>query len=284
MDIPIRGSVRFNTEDDDSKEDSSAILMALEIDWSLIKKDRMDANILGWESLALLTDMHSSGRNTAMIAARVALGLAPTGNVQDEDEDERFSEIHASIISLIRDNRMIGANEETILPAVEDNVEGKTADTDDEDMDVPPARLIPQPEDTDHLLVQRSLAIRTLANSLEVLAHSGDERFLQRAVPNLITVEDLLPALLDEVALSVLPNNVFNASDATHAMRALRVFFETSEEARTIAHALNARGILSKARLVGRSRHAALEREAERAFQALGEGVARGSDAASATR
>lgn len=44
------------------KQDDSEVLSAIEIDWSLIKKDRMDANILGWESLSLLTSQQGSGR------------------------------------------------------------------------------------------------------------------------------------------------------------------------------------------------------------------------------
>lgn len=286
LDIPIRGNLRRFT-DDDSKEDISSVLLALEIDLSLIKKDRMDATILGWESLALLTDMYSSGRSTALVAARVALGLPPTDNGVEEDEDERFAEIHATIISVIRDRRLNEGNE--TMPTVEENSEGKTVDDGDEISNVPPARLPYQNqeqemeiEDVDHFVVQRSLAIRTLANSLATLADVGEERLLQEVAPNLIR-ENIIPALIEEAALSILPNNPFNASDATHAMRALTVLFEASEEARNIGHASNMRAILSKARLVGRSRHAALEREAERAFNALGEGVAR-SDVASMPR
>lgn len=273
LDIPIRGNLRRFT-DDDSKEDISSVLLTLEINWSLIKKDRMDANILGWESLALLTDTYSSGRSTAVIAARVALGLPPSGNAREEDEDERFAQIHASIISLIRDRRVVGG--EDIMPAVEENVEGKMVDEGDEGAYVPPAGFQQQVEveDMDHLVVQRSLAIRTLANSLMALSHSGNDRLLQEGISNLLR-QNVVRALIEESALSIMPNNPFNASDATHAMRALTVLFEASEEARNIGHASNMRGILSKARLVGRSRHAALEREAERAFNALGEGVAR---------
>merc|ERR1712125_318005 len=119
--------------------------------------------------------------------------------------------------------------------------------------------------------VQRSLAIRSLANALEVVSNASDIRFLERALPHLVN-ENMVPSLLDEVAQSVLPNNPFNASDATHAARALRVLFEHSQDARNIAHARNALNVLSKATTVGRSRHAALEQEAGRAFQVLNGG------------
>jgi len=253
------------------QDDHSEVLSAIEIDWSLIKKDRMDANILGWESLALLTSEQGSGQTTALIAGRVVLGLAPSGNEEDEGEDERHAEIHAAIISLVRDRRMLGGD--AVYDIEDGNFnEGKN----DADYltaeERATAQYSPFPEDREHITVQRSLAIRSLANALEVVANAGDIRFLEVALPHLVHAENMVPSLLEEVAESVQPNNPFNASDATHAARALRVLFEHSQEARNIAHSLNALNVLSKATTVGRSRHAALEQEAGRAFQVLNGG------------
>jgi len=280
LDIPIRGVL---TNDDSKERDSADILMALEIDWSLIKKDRMDANILGWESLALLTDGQGSGRSSALVASRVVLGLAPCGNQEDEGEDERYAEIHASVISLVRDGRMIGSD------ALYDNEhnEGKNdADyfSSEEAAAAVGSGMYPYADDTEHIVVQRSLAIRSMANSLEVVADAGDARFFEHVLPNLVTHENIIPSLLEEVAQSVLPNNPFNASDATHSARALRVLFENSQEARNVANAREALSILRKASLVGRSRHAALEQEAERAYQALNAGAVSVPVASSASR
>ena len=264
IDIPVNG-VRIDRAVD---EDKTNVLMALAIDWSLIKKDRTDANILGWESLALLTDEFGSGLPTALIAGRVVLGLAPTGNEEDEDEDERYAEIHASVISLLRDRQVLGGD----IRYSDDHInhEGKN-DADYMTMDelADAGFGMNMAEDVEHLVVQRSLAIRILANSLEVVSRAGDRRFIQNALPNLILNENIIPSLLDEVAHSVLPNNPFNASDATHAARALTVLFANSEDARNIAHARNALSILSKARSVGRSRYVALEQAATRAFESL---------------
>lgn len=254
--------------DRDEENDSTNVLMALAIDWSLIKKDRTDANILGWESLALLTDEHGSGLSTALIAGRVVLGLAPTGNEEDEDEDERYAEIHASVISLLRDRQMLGGdtryNDEQINHEGKNDADYMTA----EELDHQGFEMN-MSDDIEHIVVQRSLAIRILANSLEVVSRANDGRFLQNSLPNLVLNENIIPSLLDEVASSVLPNNPFNASDATHAARALAVLFANSADARHIAHSRNALSILSKARSVGRSRYAALEQAAEKAFESL---------------
>lgn len=255
------------------KQDDSEVLSAIEIDWSLIKKDRMDANILGWESLSLLTSEQGSGRTTALIAGRVVLGLAPSGNEEDEGEDERHAEIHAAIISLVRDRRMLGGDAVYDIDSSFNNEGKNDADylTAEELAAAPFQHPASFPEDSEHITVQRSLAIRSLANALEIVANAGDVRFLERALPHLVN-ENIVPSLLDEVAQSVLPNNPFNASDATHAARALRIIFEHSQDARNIAHARNALNVLSKATTVGRSRHAALEQEAGRAFQVLNGG------------
>jgi len=255
------------------KQDDSEVLSAIEIDWSLIKKDRMDANILGWESLSLLTSQQGSGRTTALIAGRVVLGLAPSGNEEDEGEDERHAEIHAAIISLVRDRRMLGGDAVYDIDSSFNNEGKNDADylTAEELAAAPFQHPASFPEDSEHITVQRSLAIRSLANALEIVANAGDVRFLERALPHLVN-ENIVPSLLEEVAQSVLPNNPFNASDATHAARALRIIFEHSQDARNIAHARNALNVLSKATTVGRSRHAALEQEAGRAFQVLNGG------------
>jgi len=282
LDIPITGVRRTGSG---GERDDSAALMALEIDWSLIRKDRMDANVLGWESLALLTDEVGSGRTTALVAGRVVLGLAPNGSEEDEGEDERYAEIHAFVISLVRDRRMIGDDALFDENNVNINHEGKN-DADyltAEEIAAANETMVSSPEDAEHVVVQRSLAIRILANSLEVVANAGDARFLEYALPNLVIDENIVPSLLDEVAQSVMPNNPFNASDATHAARALRVLFENSPEARNLAHARNAASILSKARLVGSSRHAALEREAQRALYALNSNLNSGGTGATAT-
>lgn len=270
MGLALDTSVPGTSIIEEKKGNDSDVLAALEIDWTLIKKDRMDANILGWESLALLTNETGSGGTTALVAGRVVLGMAPSGNADDEGEDERHAEIHASVISLIRDRRMIAGD--AVYDFDDLHQEGKNdADhTTADEMAASTNNLVSShSEDTDHIIIQRSLAIRSLANSLEVVARAGDARFTEHTLPYLITNENIVPSLLEEVAQSALPNNPFNASDATHAARALRVLFENSGDARNIGHARNALSILSKARSVGAYRHAALEHETRRAFQAL---------------
>lgn len=259
LDIPFPGVMPNHHSPSKSIDDQTSMSMALEIVWKLIKKDRMDAHILGWESLALLTDENGSGRATALIAARVVLGMAPSGNAEDEGEDERYAEIHASVISLIRDHNSVGNNDNDMNANNEAKNDADYYTAEDQDAWI----------DIEHVTVQRSLAIRSIANSLEAVANANDPRFMEHALHNLVINEDIVPSLLREVEQSVHLNNPFNASDATHSARALSVLFELSEDARNIAHARNALSVLSKARIVGRSRHAALEQEAGRAFGAL---------------
>jgi len=135
----------------DSKSEAENAIIAIEIAHGLVMKDRIDARLLGLESLCLLTDPKKTGLTTAVIASRaVLLGSAQNINSRSSPEeallcDERpFQEIRQAVLSLIQFRRI-----------------GDSDDCDD-DKDLS--------EESEHNTVLHNLALAVLANALDVIA------------------------------------------------------------------------------------------------------------------
>lgn len=274
--VPISGLEGIPTLADyqESKQGDSQALMGLEIAWNLLKKDRMDANIIGMESLVLLTEERSAGRGFALIAARAILGETRSDDAEEGEEDARFVDIHRSIISLVRDRRMTGANGFIDNEDSEDEEQNEGFEDDaggaNFERGLRPSVAFQHPEDMEHVSTLRTLALRALGNALEITAEHNGQLVLDRVIPRLVVEEDIIPALIDEIGEAIIPENqAFNAHDAALAARILRILVSNSVEARRRANASNALAVLEKARLVGGGRHAALEHEADQAFRAL---------------
>jgi len=113
---------------------SNNIQSSIEISCSLLKKDRFDANLLGIQSLRMLTDPETSGYQAAITVANIVL----TG---DEDNDD-LMEIIKSLIKFWR--------------LREDDLEEEEEEFDHK-----------------HFSQMHSHALAILANSLKLSAHCG---------------------------------------------------------------------------------------------------------------
>jgi len=258
------------TENGDSKKNAgdTQVLNGLELAWTLLKKDRIDANVIGMESIVFLTEDRSGGDGFT-IAAQAVLG-EPIRNTAEEEGDVRFAQVHQSIISLVRDRRIMGADAQVD----EDNTEENEVSDGFGESGIASSATIrrsasQQQEDVEHLATMRTLAFRALGNSLEITSEHNGGMLLDTIIPRLLRA-DIIPALLIEIEDTIIPDSqAVNAHDAAIAARILRILVSNSTDAMRIALSNNGSSILEKATLIGSGRHAALENEANLAFEAL---------------
>lgn len=215
----------------------SAIAAALERVGMLLRKDRWEAQAIGLESLVGLVDPVTSGIGTAVRVARTIVA-----------NPARFHHLW----SLIIDGRSgCGSGGGTRRP----ERGGKGGDCSDASYDE---------DEAEHDGWLRSLAMRALANALSALeAHDWHRGTLNRH-PLAAAVPELVPALLEDVASGpTRPPTVrgrASTHEAAYAVRCLRILGVESPDR---AEALRA---LERARTVGQSTHAVLEREARRCY------------------
>jgi hypothetical protein len=223
---------------------------ALEIAGNLLTKDRLDANILGMESLCLLTDPCKTGTFTSSLVSRVILcgTMRPTNGVfcekdgiSDESslEEETFLiqslNIRGRIMSLIKSKKL--SNE----------TDGDSSDDDD---------LVSNQEQygdyADHM---HNLALATLSNALNNIAEDGclEKTCSQQAWLN---GTELVSTLID-----VLKQAECRPHDAVLSARCLGSLVQASKEATERAVKMDALAVVEAAKHVGNLRHANLARE-----------------------
>mmetsp|Transcript_55256 Transcript_55256/g.81964 ORF Transcript_55256/g.81964 Transcript_55256/m.81964 type:complete len:473 (+) Transcript_55256:159-1577(+) len=218
-----------------------ATILALEIAAGLLKKDRMDANKLGMESLKLLTDESSSTRpHTALYAARAVLlgpAAADEGGLAEKGGDVPSGDIQEAILSLVVHKKM------SMGFAADDD-----EDSDDEEF-----------ADSFHQALLYNLALKTLVNSLELLQNLG--RF-NDILSSPFCQEDSVMALLFEI--ENVSKDVTKSHDAALATRALFIIIQVCKDSRIFSHAHDALNVLRQANHIGGKMHAVLARETER--------------------
>jgi len=225
------------------------VLLALEIAGSLIKKDRLDANRLGMESLCLLTDPKKTGLYTASVASRVVL-LGSIGNDDDEDLDESHFNIREAVLSLVQKKRL-------------NDGDFKYGDEEDDEYDL-------HPDEQDHMDLLHNLGLAALANALDAFANNAlvggdiDTATILLNDCKLDNGEDLVSALIEELKLAET-----RPHDAFLSAKCLRVLIDASSEARERAHHLDVYSVVKRATEIGRESHALLARESENVFAAL---------------
>jgi len=136
-----------------SPQENSTAELGLEICLSLLKKDRLDANLLGMESLLYLTDTLISSTQTSIFASYAVLGIDP----EEMEDFVRFMDINCFIVSLICDSKFsnsLTVNDSTLIFSDEENEE------EEED---------PFNDNAEHLSKLKSLAYQILLNALKVI-------------------------------------------------------------------------------------------------------------------
>jgi len=238
------------------KEEHETAVQAIEIAHGLLMKDRMDARVLGLESLCLLTDPRKTGPLTSILAAHVVLlgstqGVQIPGVEEDAFADEApFQEIHEGILQLVQFGR-IGEEDEDL--------------TESSDADL------------DHMMLLHNLALAVLANSLDCV--ENPDRFS-------VTPEDTKPRarlrtsssaevanefmqqteeLSKKEILSTLISELGKASqkphNATLSAKCIGSLCRASDEAKKRAKELGAKQVVSTAMDVGVRTHLKLETE-----------------------
>jgi hypothetical protein len=248
------------------KEEHETAIQAIEIAHGLLMKDRMDARVLGLESLCLLTDPRKTGYITSMLTSHVVLlgstqgveipGVHPDGYV----DEGPFQEIRSGILNLVQFKRI-----------------GEDEDLTDEDADV----------DKEHMTLLHNLALAVLANALDCI--ENPDRYYNDDTP-----EDTKPrprmrtASSNEVAnefmqqteelskkeiLSTLISELGKAADKPHnavlSAKCIGSLCRASDEAKKRAKELGAKQVVSTALEVGVRTHLKLETECEKVVTVL---------------
>jgi hypothetical protein len=254
-------------QNQETLEHENAII-ALEIAHGLIMKDRMDARMLGMESLCLLTDPRKTGIVTATLSSHVVLLGSTQGveipGVQLEKssgimmEEGPFQEIRESILNLVQFCRL-GEEEED--DQVDDSI------------------------DKEHMTLLHNLALAVLANALDVI--ENPERWVDapedtkprsrlRTTSSDVVANEFLQQsdeLSNKEILSTLIAELGKAShkphNATLSAKCIGSLCRASDEAKRRAKELGAKKVVSTALDVGVKTHLKLETECKKVVQAL---------------
>jgi len=259
----VQRMLSLDLPSEETSEMENAVI-AIEIAHGLLMKDRMDARLLGLESLCLLTDPNKTGSNTALIASRVVL----LGSSQDPDAEEvddilydeaPFQEIRQTILSLIQLRR---------IGEADDFDDGATS------------------EEDEHMKLLHNLALAVLANALDVIenedqfdetpeeakpaarsrlnsASSVCENFMEEA-EEVTGQKDILKTLISELG---------KAGDKPHnaclSAKCIGSLCRASDKARRRAKELGAKTVVQTALEVGTRTHLKLEKECQKVMTTL---------------
>jgi hypothetical protein len=274
--------LRKNSEVGDGSGSTNSInteyetaIQAIEIAHGLLMKDRMDARVLGLESLCLLSDPRKTGFVTSMLTSHVVLlgsvqGVEIPGVVMSDSyvDEGPFQEIRTGILNLVQFKR-IGEDDEY---------------EDAADMDA----------DKEHLTLLHNLALAVLANSLDCIEQNPERSYADFS--NAVEGENLdvkprarmRTASSTEVAnefmqqteelskkeiLSTLISELGKAADTPHnavlSAKCIGSLCRASDEAKKRAKELGAKQVVSTALDVGVRTHLKLETECERVVTVL---------------
>ena len=258
------------------KEEHETAVQAIEIAHGLLMKDRMDARVLGLESLCLLTDPRKTGFITSMLTSHVVLlgstqGVEIPGVEPDAYVDEGpFQEIRSGILNLIQFKRI-----------------GEDDDFYDENamVDI----------DKEHMTLLHNLALAVLANALDCVEHpdrtrsdldgstsslTGDENLKPRARMRTASSTEVANEFMQQTEelskkeiLSTLISELGKAADKPHnavlSAKCIGSLCRASDEAKKRAKELGAKQVVSTALEVGVRTHLRLETECERVVTVL---------------
>mmetsp|Transcript_42141 Transcript_42141/g.61585 ORF Transcript_42141/g.61585 Transcript_42141/m.61585 type:complete len:433 (+) Transcript_42141:349-1647(+) len=223
-------------------------LVALNIAAGLIRKDRLDAQRLGMESLCLLTDPSRAGMETAKIAARVVLLDTAQEELVNGDEvifDESAElRIREVIISIV----------------LGDSDDDSGYDSDDS-------------EEKEHKDLLFNLALVVMANALAVYETpaAATSRLRRNSVVDsfLKDAQEMSSNNILSSLLGVLGQAQDNPHDSFRSAQCLGSLFQGSDEARRKARDLNAKQIVLTALDVGQRTHVKLANASQRVIRVL---------------
>lgn len=158
MDSFEEDSFNKKSSTDEQNDIIDKALEALNIAASLIKKDRVDAQRLGMESLVLLTDPLRAGIDTAKIASRVVLlGSAREDVAMGIDNEDDLD-------ALFDESAGLGIRETILEMIIGDSFEGKVGKDDIHDTEI----------DREFRDILFNLGLSVLSNALHTLGESSE--------------------------------------------------------------------------------------------------------------
>lgn len=254
-------------------EERENAIAALVIAGNLLKKDRMDANQLGMESLCLLTDPTKTGSKTATIVSRAILTgstkpvshcvISPTHqNVESfEEEDALLHNLsfRKTILSLIQFKKLSDDDDDPPGSDVEVSESDNLVDDEDSVDDGQQRRSF----EAEHADALHNLALAVLANSLEMIAKDG-------SLCDMMDQQQWLgDAALVKTLLDILRRAEKKPHDAMLSARCLSSLVDSSTKAIEHAMQLGAISIVMQAKNIGRKRHLSLARESNNVYKVL---------------
>jgi hypothetical protein len=241
-------------------------LTGLEGALGLLKKDRICAQRLGLESLVMLTDENTSGKELAVYCSLAVLGVGPGEGV------------HTWITCLLEDRMSPG---ERVESAGVISIESSTASSAGESASSSADPTLPDIEEPYHGGILRTLALRTFANALSLLGSRESEllrSILLEHSPHLVS-ESFLAALVEDLAGATRPPMVVAGTrlasphEAALAAMCVRILAEHSVAATKILTSEQVFAALDKAQQAGQASHSMLAEESDRAFALLSRDV-----------
>ena len=253
---------------------SQATFKSLESALDKLEKDRLDATLLGLESLSKLTDAESSGLERAYLTSLSVLGPSNkkwdnVASGPDQKEIRALSRtLHERIKALVTGKLTQTATECHLI--ADNDSEDDDADTHNEDCDIV----------TEYRVRIRRCAMLVLTNSLEIIVqHSDDFPLLPKPSCDDFISIDMLERIGDDLAGANRPPlaSLGSAHEATYAAKFLRLISIYSERGHNFVNGpavgnppRSVIGLLDRARIAGSRSHRALELEAQLAHAAMG--------------
>eukprot|EP00546_Thalassionema_frauenfeldii_P013541 CAMPEP_0178914414 /NCGR_PEP_ID=MMETSP0786-20121207/11414_1 /TAXON_ID=186022 /ORGANISM="Thalassionema frauenfeldii, Strain CCMP 1798" /LENGTH=355 /DNA_ID=CAMNT_0020587323 /DNA_START=539 /DNA_END=1606 /DNA_ORIENTATION=+ len=222
-----------NDEEPQAKRRARAIItslpLALERALSLLKKDRVDVQVIGMESLVNLTDSFSSGVELAILSSMIVLGAPVAGEDVDNEAIAR-EEIHLYLIELLQ-NRALPGDEK--LDCFDSSCETAPISSQHEKQRFPKEPL--HTDDAYHGGLMRSMALRVLSNALSLLWKNQPDTLVKVLKSSKsLTSRDFIQSLSEDlIGGTRLPavvsgTRLASAHETTLATRSLKILADAS--------------------------------------------------------
>jgi hypothetical protein len=235
------------------QDEHDIAIQAIEIAHGLLMKDRMDARVLGLESLCLLTDPTKAGVLTSVLTAHVVI-LGSTSSVdiagvprEDFPDEGPFQEIQQSILNLVQFSRIEDEDDDIDQDGINETDEG-------------------------HMKLLHNLALAVLANALDCI--ENPDRFeledtkprgrLRTASSTEVANEFLQSPSILATLIQELGKAAIKPHNAVLSAKCIGSLCRASKDARKRAKELGAKQVVSTALDVGVRTHLKLETEVKK--------------------
>ena len=266
--IDVRGLNRIGSGK--REENTSNTFKALGNALNLLEKDRLDARLLGMESLVMLTEKRSSGLIGAYLSSLSVLGSPNISRRWDDvktPEEEKniraLSRLHEMVRSVVVGNFSQGLRQPHMM--AEEDVESV-----EEEFDIV----------AEFNTKLRRCALQVLTNAMcNVANHHDDFPLLPKPSCDAFMTAEFLEVISDDLSGAARPPmaTLGSAHEATFAARILHLLASYSTEGFYFVHGAvvgdpprSLNGLLDRARMAGSACHRAMELESQLAQSAIG--------------